>query len=228
MYRLGVITGLAQESACLDIFPSETRPDLRCAGSKSERAGFFAQKLINEGCNGLLSFGMAGGLKEDLPPGNLILASIVFGPKGQVFETSKLWLKRICSQSSSDISVTIAPMIGANEVICSSKAKKELGIATEAVAVDMESHQVGAVAKKAGVPFMVIRAIADPVGCSIPDWLSENISERGAPQYGSILLGLASHPWDFNKLMQLNRNSSTALSSLRSIANRLGPLFAFE
>lgn len=228
MLRLGVITGLEQESACLDVFPSETRPILCCAGAKSERAGILAQRLINQGCNGLLSFGMAGGLKEDFLPGNLIIASTIFGPKGQVFETSKLWLKRIYSLSSSDVSIAIAPMVGANEVIRSSKAKKELGIATEAVAVDMESHTVGAVANKAGIPFMVIRAIADPVGCSIPDWLSGKISEQGTPQYGAILASLAIHPWDFKKLVQLNRNSSLALSSLRSIANRLGPLFAFE
>ena len=108
------------------------------------------------------------------------------------------------------------------------KAKKELGIATEAVAVDMESHIVGAIANKAGIPFMVIRAIADPVSCSIPDWLSGKISEQGTPQYGAIFIGLATHPWDFKKLVQLDRNSGLALSSLRSIANRLGPLFAFE
>ena len=228
MLRLGVITGLAEESACLNIFPPETRPILRCSGAQSERAGVFAQRLIDEGCNGLLSFGMAGGLREDLQPGNIIIASMVYGPEGKVFETSNLWRNRLNSLTNTDDSITIAPIIGVNEVISSSKAKKKLGLTSKAVAVDMESHIVGSVANKAGIPFMVIRAVIDPVGCSIPNWVLKNISEQGTPQYGAILAGLATHPWDFNKLVQLNRNSSLALSSLRSIANRLGPLFAFE
>jgi adenosylhomocysteine nucleosidase len=226
--RLGVITGLARESSCLDVFPAEERPFVRCAGAQSERAGILAQTLVNEGCEGLLSFGMAGGLRDSLTPGNIIVAPIVIGPKGQVYETSKVWLNRLCSIIGSDYFLTIAPMVGVDEVISNTETKKKLGLSSRAAAVDMESHIVGAVAEKAGIPFMVIRAVADPIGCSIPNWVLGNISEEGSPHYGSILAGLATHPWDFNKLLRLNRDSSLALSSLRSVANGLGPSFGLE
>jgi adenosylhomocysteine nucleosidase len=226
--RLGVITGLARESACLDVFPKDKRPYVRCAGAQSMRAGILAQTFVNEGCKGLLSFGMAGGLRDGLMPGNIIVPPVVFGPKGQVYETSELWLNSLCSNISSDDFLTIAPMVGAEEVIFNPETKKKLGISSKAVAVDMESHIVGAIAEKARIPFMVIRAVADPVGCSIPNWVFGNISEHGRPHYGALLAGLATHPWDFNKLLLLNHYSNLALRSLRSVANRLGPSFGLE
>ena len=92
----------------------------------------------------------------------------------------------------------------------------------------MESYNVGAVAKEAGVPFMIIRAIADPLGRTVPDWVLGNISTHGNTRYWAMLAGLAAHPLDLCRLVRLNSDSRMALSSLRSIANRLGPLFALE
>ena len=228
MPRLGVITGLARESDCLDVFPVERRPIVRCAGAQSKRAGILARDLANEGCQGLLSFGTAGGLKAGLSPGSIIIASMVIGPGGHVYETSRIWLDRLHRIIGSDDCITIAPIAGASQVIDTPKIKKELGLSTKAVAVDMESHVIGAVAEKAGIPFMIIRAVADPAECSIPEWVLGNISEQGTPRYGVILAGLAAHPWDFYKLIRLNRDSGLALSSLRSIASRLGPLFGLD
>ncbi len=228
MQRLGIITGLAQESACLDVFSVNKRPVVRCAGARSERAGNLARKLVNEGCQGLLSYGMAGGLRENLPPGSIIIAPLVIGPSGSVFETSKVWLDRICLKTGSDDTVIIAPIAGTENVINSIEEKKELGQSTNAAAVDMESYNVGAVAKEAGVPFMIIRAIADPLGRTVPDWVLGNISTHGNTRYWAMLAGLAAHPLDLCRLVRLNSDSRMALSSLRSIANRLGPLFALE
>ena len=228
MPRLGVITGLERESACLNVFPAEQRPIVRCAGAQSERAGILARGLADEGCNGLLSFGMAGGLKAGLLPGSIVIASMVTGPEGRVFKTSRVWLDRLHHIIGSDDCITIAPMAGSTKVIDTPKTKKELGISTKAVAVDMESHVIGAVAEKAGIPFMIIRSVADPAERSIPEWVLGNISEQGTPRYGNILAGLAAHPWDFLKLAQINRDSGLALSSLRSFARRLGPLFGLD
>ena len=126
---------------------------------------------------------------------------------------------------SESIDLTISFSVSLSSALeASSKTKIELGLASRAVAVDMESYIVGEVAKKAGIPFMTIRAIADPVERSIPDWLLGGISEQGNPLYGAILGGLASHPWDIIRLAQLNFDTRLALRSITRISSRLGPL----
>ena len=225
MTRLGVITGLERESACLNVFPADQRPAMRCAGAKSARAHALALELAEEGCQGLLSFGTAGGLTAEQPPGRVIIASSVTAPDGRVFETSKAWLNRVQKIIGFDDGITIAGMAGAALVVATPQTKKELGLATNAVAVDMESHAVAAVAEEVGVPFMIIRAVADPVDRSIPEWVLGKISDHGAPRYGAILAGLAVHPWDLPALIRLKLDSDRALHSLRGVAGRLGPLF---
>ena len=228
MQRLGVVTGLPRELACLNVFAAEQRPSVRCSGAQTDRAAILAQGLAEEGCLGLLSFGMAGGLEAGLLPGSIIIASMVTGPGGRVFETSRVWLDRLQHIIGSDDCITIAPMAGTNRVISTPDKKKELNHSTKAVAVDMESHVVGAVAEKAGIPFMVIRAVADPADRSIPEWVLGNISEHGTLRYGAILADLATHPWDIFRLARLNHDSGLALSALRSFSSRLGPLFGLE
>jgi hypothetical protein len=121
--------------------------------------------------------------------------------------------------------VIIAGMAGASSGVATPAAKMDLGLATNAVAVDMESHTVALVAEQAGVDFLIIRAIADPVDRSIPGWLLGRISAHGTPNYGAILAGLAVHPWDLPALLRLKRDSDRALGSLSRVAGRLGPLF---
>ncbi|NQV84490.1 MAG: nucleoside phosphorylase [Rhodospirillales bacterium] len=225
MARLGVITGLASEVACLDVFALDKRPVVRCAGANSERAGELARELIDAGCGALLSFGTAGGLTPDQRPGGVIIASMVVAPGGRELKTSKAWLDRVEKVVGDGDGATIGVMAGAASGVATPLAKAELGHTTNAIAVDMESHAIAAVAEDAGVEFLVIRAVADPIERSIPGWVLGNISDQGVPRYGVILAGLAAHPWDLPALLRLRRDSELAHTALRGVAGRLGPLF---
>ncbi len=75
MARIGVITGLEREASALEIFPYEIRPLIRVSGTRSGRAGEAARALLAEGCDGLLSFGVCGGLNGALKPGTVISAT---------------------------------------------------------------------------------------------------------------------------------------------------------
>ena len=226
MGRLGVITGLAREADCLDVFPTTERPLVRIAAARTDRAYDLSRDLARDGCRGLLSFGMAGGLSAELKPGALVLASSVKGPEGQVFETSKPWLKRVCETLGED--ATAAAIAGSDKAVTTPAAKRKLAEETATAIVDMESHAVAAAAEDAGIPFLVIRAVADPVDRAIPDWVLGKISDGGRPRYGAILAGLALRPWGLAALIGLKRDSDRALRSLRRVAGRLGPSFGFE
>ncbi len=232
MDRLGVITGLAQEADCLDVFPAGGRPPVGIAAARPAKAAALAGEMISNGCKALLSFGMAGGLNPDLKAGDVVFASSVKAPDGTVFETSRPWLETVRAAigegGGEGEGVTVAAIAGSDRVIATPAAKRALAEETRAAAVDMESHAVAAAAEDAGVPFLAIRAVADPVDRAIPAWVLGKISDGGRPRTGAILAGLALRPWGLAALIGLKGDSDRALRSLRGVVGRLGPSFGFE
>lgn len=228
MDRLGVITGITREAKTLSVLPASQRPLVRSSGARSDRAYRLSQTLIKEGCNGLVSFGTAGGLTADLRPGALIVPEKIISADGQIFLTSGSWRKGIGQAVGGILSINPGPMAGSNHVVVSEEAKRALAVETSAVAVDMESHAVGLAAQEADVPFIVVRAVADPLSKAIPEWVLGNISENGDTRYGAILMRAVMNPGDWTAFMELARNSAKAMSTLRCVAGLAGPLFCFR
>ena len=228
MNPLGVITGITREADCLTVFPADERPLVRCSGANSDRAHVMARELIDEGCRGLLSFGTAGGLKPDSTPGTVIVADKVIEPGGRTFATSAPWCERL-RQALEDVeAVRVAPLAGSDSMVATVAAKRALGEDGSPVGVDMESHAVAAAADGAGIPFLVVRAIADPLGRAIPNWILSGITEEGSVDHGAVIAGLLGNPWDLPALIGLAGESTKAIRSLRRVARRGGPFFGFE
>ena len=171
MGRLGVITGLAREADCLDVFAAAERPPVGIAAARPAKAADLAEEMIGDGCKALLSFGMAGGLSTDLKAGDLVIASSVIAPDGTIFETSGPWLETVRAAIGEREGVTVAAIAGSDRAVATPAAKRALAEETGAAAVDMESHAVAKAAADGGAAFLVIRAVADPVDRAIPDWV---------------------------------------------------------
>lgn len=230
MTRPGVITGLIREAQCLDVFPADRRPTVASSGARSDQAAALAREMIAGGCQGLVSFGTAGGLEAALGPGGVVIADRVAGPDGRVFETDSAWRGRALESLGGDggVPATVATIAGADGVITTVGAKRALAQKTAAVACDMESHAAAAVAVEAGVLFLVVRVVADPLARAIPAWLPGRLTAAGAPDYGAVLAGLARRPWDVPVLIGLARDNARALARLRRVAGLLGPLFRLQ
>jgi len=226
MTRLGVITGMTREADCLG-FAAPDAPLVRVAGASSARAYSLAVSLISEGCGALVSFGTAGGLVDGLAAGDLVLADKVIDPDGRVLETDMPWRERLLEALGGQQSV-IGPLTGSDTVVATSDAKRALGVATSAISVDMESHAIGRAAHEAGVAFLVVRVIADPVPRAIPQWLMGSIALDGRTNYVAVLSGLAKHPWDLPALIGLAGNNAKAMATLGCVAGLAGPLFRFQ
>lgn len=228
MNPLGVITGITREADCLTVFPADERPLVRCSGASSDRAHAMARELIAEGCRALLSFGTAGGLKPDLIPGTVIIADKVIEPGGRTYPTSAPWCERLRQALENGDAVRVAPLAGSDSVAATVAAKRALGEAASALGVDMESHAVAAAADGAGIPFLAVRAIADPLGRAIPNWILSGITEEGSVDHGAVIAGLLGNPRDLPALIGLAGESAKAIRSLRRVARRAGPFFGFE
>ena len=176
----------------------------------------------------MLSFGTAGGLTADLKPGAVVIPQSVAVDDGRVYETSEPWRDSVLRLLAGGEVIDTRTMAGADAVVATLAAKRALAARTDAVAVDMESHAVARAAQEAEVAFLVIRAVADPAGQAIPDWVLGNITEAGDPRYGAILAGLLKNPWDLPALIGLAGNNRTAIAALRRVAGHLGPSFGLE
>lgn len=224
---VGLITGLASEVEALGSL--EPNCEVRCAGARANRAEAHARELIHEGADGLISFGIAGGLIPDLPPGSLVLADWVIGAEGgQAYACDGAWRNRIRDAvvaADPTIQVKGGGLTGSNAMIASSAGKAALQQKSGAVAVDMESAAVARVAAEAGKPFVVVRAVADPAERTIPAWLSDSVNEAGEPRYAHVITNLAIRPWSVPALIRVASDSEKALETLRRVALFSRPLF---
>ena len=192
MSVLGVVVGYRAEASCL---ASELR--VLCSGADAGRARTLARGLRDEGVSGLLSFGLAGGLVADLAPGDLLLPETVVMPDGAGSATDASWRERLAARlRQAAVAVRSAPVAGSEHVVATPDAKRALAARSGAAAVDMESHAVAEVAIAAGLPFLVVRAIADRADQAIPRAARGAIDAQGDVRHLAVIGRLLGRPWE--------------------------------
>lgn len=226
MNGLGIITGLDSESRCLVAPRDDETPVLvRIAGADTERATTAARALLLSGCDGLMSFGMAGGLDPGLAPGSVVLARHIIGEAGEVFPVDPAWHERLCALLAGGFAVADGTIVGSGHMIDGVAAKVALHESTAAIAVDMESAAIAEVAALAGVPFIAVRAIADPAGRAPATWAMEAVRPDGRVDTLAAIRLLICQPSAIPAAVAMARDSRAALKTLRGVALRAGPLF---
>jgi adenosylhomocysteine nucleosidase len=223
--RLGIVTGLAAELGCLRPLPADQR-GIRCFGMGPEAAGKAASELLEEGCTALLSFGLAGGLDPRLQPGDVVVAEEIATDRGELFSTDSAWRGRVIQHLTMGSAVSEGRVVGSDRPLLTPSAKRAAAKGWAAVAVDMESGSVARAAQRSGVPFMAIRAVADPAERAIPVWLAEVIGSDGRPRLHRLAAGALANPLDLPQLFRLARHRRAALAALSRVALDAGPLFA--
>jgi adenosylhomocysteine nucleosidase len=215
-----VVTGLRAEARCL----RGLQLRVACSGGSSERARAEATRLVAEGAAGLISFGLAGGLAPDLRPGALLLPETVRSPDERSVPADPPWRERLKALfERGGLRPTGGALAGSEGVVATAADKQALREATGAVAVDMESHAIAAVANTEGVPFLVVRAIADPHDRVIPQAALEAVRPDGRVRVLATLGGVIREPAQLLALLRLSRETAAALATLRRVAALAGP-----
>jgi hopanoid-associated phosphorylase len=223
--KLGIVVGIEMEADCLrPAFPAAAPPLIAISGANSARAGAAAQALVEEGAQYLLSFGLAGGLDPRRRPGTLVVASSVIAPDSRRFACDAGWRKRLIGAGRDGPPLLIAELAGSDAPVAGPPDKRRLFETTRAAAVDMESHVVAAVAARAGLPFLAVRAIADPADRTIPRAALAGVAPDGRQRPLAVLVHLLGRPWETVALLRLALDSRAALAVLRRVA-RGGALF---
>ena len=224
MSGIGIVTGLNAEARILRRIPNLAPERLACAGASTARARAAAERLAAAGATGLLSFGVAGGLTPELPPGSLVLAEAVV-EDGEPRAASAGWHAAVLAVAGPGLALRAGTLAGSDRPLTSAADKARLHRTSGALAVDMESHAVAAVAAARGLPFLALRAVADPADRSIPAAALGAIGPDGRSRLGPVLAGLARRPWELPALLALNDAFRQALGALeRAVTELEAPL----
>ena len=226
MNRLGIITGLASEIRCLSLWRGNPEIEITCAGANPRRAAELAESLAERGCGGLVSLGIAGGLDETVSTGDLVLPGRVVCD-GQSWPCSEPWRSILEKKLVGGPVIHSGGVAGSPSAVSTAVEKAELRRNTGAIATDMESYALAAVAARRDLPFLVVRVVADPWDQGIPAWMPGLIDEQGDVRMLHAIVSLLAHPGDWGEVGRLRRQNRQALESLGRVAVLAGPLFGF-
>ncbi len=161
MKRLGIVTALVSEAAIAGR-GGAAGPIVHCAGPGADRAERAARALLADGSEALLSFGVAGGLDPALAPGSVILSDRLIGPDRSLLGSDAGWRERLIDIGRERNTMKIGDIASSDRPLRNPDEKASLFETTGAVAVDLESFAVARIARDAAIPFLAVRAIADP------------------------------------------------------------------
>ncbi len=226
--RLGFVCGLASEVRCLkkaEKVVGHSFGPVNISGASAARAYDAALSLAKGRPSVLISFGIAGALTGNLRPGDIVLADSVRSSNGQSISTSAAPNETLSNAANAEgLALAVGPILGVEHVIAHPSQKHHLFEQTGALAVDMESYAVARVAQEYGIPFAVLRAIADPADLSIPEFALQTVGRSGEVDLWAATRGLLSHPGDIGLLMRLGRANIAAHKSLSRAAQVLIPM----
>jgi len=212
MSTLGIVVALAAEQSTLAELANDGSVLIRCGGPGPTAADAAARALVDDGCDRLLSWGVAGGLAPALHPGDLILADAVIDDAGRRWHCD-------CPLPLND--VVRGTIAGSEHALLTPAAKAERHRRDGCLAVDMESAAIAAVAERAGLPFAALRAVADPATRSIPYAALNAVDAHGRSRPLRLLGGVLRRPLELARLIPLARDFGRARRALTRAANAL-------
>jgi len=198
---------------------------IQISGVGPRRACLAAQTLLGKGVTALISWGIAGGLIFKHHPGSLVLPKAIIAADQSTYPVNSAWHERLCRQLRGHVGFHTEPVAESTSVLTSSEEKAALFRRTGAIAVDMESGAVAAVAHGAGVPYIAIRVIADPSNVAIPISALTVVDEFGQLRILKLIRGLVKHPTEVLTLARLSQNFRAAQTTLATVAQLVGNRF---
>jgi hopanoid-associated phosphorylase len=183
-----------------------------------ERTALLVEAVVQH-AKCLVSFGIAGGLAPHLRPGQAILSTEVIGDDRR-WRSAAGFTSQI-SVLARQIGAVEGPVLGAGAILSTEADKRRAWRDTGALAVDLESAIVARAAAAAGLPFLVLRTVADPATRHLPPAALIPLMENGMPAVARVLGEVLRRPGQIAALVGLARETRQALSALAGPAHAL-------
>jgi len=213
------VTGLAKEARIA------SGPGVRvvAGGSRPQTLVAALERELARGAGGVISFGIAGGLAEDIASGTWVVARAIV-TLAERWPCDTAWARSIAERL---VGACTADLAGVDALVTEPAAKRALHRATGAAAVDTESHIAAAIAAAHGLPFAAFRVVADSVRRRLPPAASVALAPNGKISGGAVLGSLARTPAQLPSLLRTAIDARTAFRALLRGRRLLGPGLAY-
>ena len=167
----------------------------------------------------LVSFGIAGGLAPELAPGTVIVS-------GEVVSEREHWAvdpryRRHLTDFARTAGAVEGPVFGTGSILATRGEKRRAWVLTRALAVDLESEIVARTATALGIPFIVLRTIADTARRNLPPAALIPLGADGKPQLSRVFAAVLRRPSQLAEMIGLAQETRIALSALLGPARAL-------
>ncbi len=228
MYVTGLVTALRAEASCVSSthIPFNERVQVNdhavlwLSGMGTQAARIAAEGLCQHGVTALVSFGVAGALDPNLKSGDLVLPDFIHA--SEQLPVTLAWRNRLQQMLSTDITVVNGILANSVVPLISEKEKLDLAQATGACAVDMESGAIAEVATTAGIPFIAVRVIIDPMQFSPPEALLGAVYPDGGVNPLRLMALLLKRSVHLSTLMQMGIGMRAARKTLSRVIQSAG------
>ncbi len=192
------------------------------AGNRERTAALVESAARQAHC--LVSFGVAGALAPELRAGDIVISTEVVSADGR-WRAEDPFRARV-ARLTGETGAIAGPVFGASQIIATPSEKRLTWKATGAVAVDLESDIVARIAASAGIPFVVVRTIADTAHRELPPAALIPLADDGTPRLARVLASVLRQPRQVAALIGVARETRTALAALVLPARALHGLVA--
>ena len=230
----GTVVALASEARTLTphaaparLTPLADGAALWLSGMGLAAAQRAAQQLVDAGAKALAVFGVAGALDSSLSSGALICPEYVLDENGARYATDASWRARL-QQSLPTILRASGSLLSVCSPLLTVAEKADAHQRFDALAVDMESAAVAAIAQRHSLPFITLRAIVDEAGDTVPAALNNSVDAWGRPRAASLIAALCRHPSILGDLPRLYSRMQRATHALRAAAQATGPTLGWR
>jgi len=165
-------------------------------------------------CDVCIASGLAGALKSNFSPGEILVARAVKGNAGQdVISSDEALVDAAvrCGARPVDFFYTAATVLDSEE---------KRGIAATAEAVEMESFEILSEASRAGVPAVAVRSISESSGESLPLDFNKVIDPKGQIRWSAMAGQLLRSPVRIRAFAKFATDSMNAARNLAEFLDR--------
>jgi adenosylhomocysteine nucleosidase len=188
-----------------------------------EHARKSAHAVLQDPFDLCMSSGLAGGLKAQYKPGEIL----VFRSVGEITGTRVVPSDaRLVSRASHGGAQIVSRLMTSKRLIVSAEEKHQLGRFGDAV--DMESFPVLAAAQERGIPAVAIRAISDTAKEDLPMDFSRHTAEDGRVAIRGVLGEIARRPQILPALVRFGVRTRRVVDGLAKFLDSLIPSLAVD
>ncbi len=199
-------------------------------GGRSDALADTIAREVDRGVVAIASFGIAGALVPSLRPGSLIVADRIVHDDGR-WPCDPRWVDALARRLPHVVVATIAGSDGMvvdrdekerlrerlHERLRDGSPQSAIGSRddeADVVAVDMESHVAARIAARHRLPFIALRAIADPFDRVVPPAARVAMRDGGGIDVAAVLRSIAASPRQLPALLAIAADTRTALRAL--------------